>query len=106
MSLNEMAKEVHEIAVEKGWWDEPRTFAELVALMHCELSEALEAFRDGKPGATIIKGKPEGYIVELVDCMIRILDTLGHEGVDVDRIYQLKVKYNKTRSYRHGGKRL
>ena len=36
-TINEWAKEIHENAVEHGWWDEPRSFAEVVALCHSEL---------------------------------------------------------------------
>ena len=49
--------------------------------------------------------KPEGIAVELVDCVIRILDYLAHAGVDVDDIVARKIAFNKTRPYRHGGKR-
>ncbi len=37
------AKEVHDTAREKGWWDKERNDGEMIALMHSELSEALEA---------------------------------------------------------------
>ena len=45
--FNELEKEIHQNAVEHGWWDEPRTFGEIVALCHSELSEALEELRVG-----------------------------------------------------------
>ena len=40
-----MQKEVYKIAKEKGWWENPREEGTLIALMHSELSEALEALR-------------------------------------------------------------
>ena len=101
MNLNEFAKEIHENAVKHGWWDEPRPFDELCALMISELSEALEEARAGRPmewhwdmkraedmddcttyKKVVAEGykegrKPEGIAVEMADCAIRILDYLG-----------------------------
>lgn len=124
MNINEFAKEIHQNAVEHGWWDEPRTFGEIVALCHSELSEALEEYRAGnriRPGQptpmvyysgagyvatapTECCKKPEGIAVEMADCLIRILDWAGKEGLDMDAIVSEKMEYNKTRPYRHGGK--
>lgn len=48
MKINEMVEKVHKNAIEKGWHTEKRSFGELVALCHCELSEAIEEYRDGR----------------------------------------------------------
>jgi hypothetical protein len=50
--------------------------------------------------------KPEGTAVELIDCVIRIFDYLGKTGVDVEKLLIAKHEYNKSRPYRHGGKKL
>lgn len=105
MTLNEWAKEIHENAVNHGWWDEPRSFGEIIALCHSELSEALEEYRDGNHNLYYNDyDKPEGIAVELADCIIRILDWCGKEGIDIEEIIRIKHEYNKTRPYRHGGK--
>ena len=104
MTLNEWAQAIHDNAVDHGWWDEPRSFGEIVALCHSELSEALEADRKGEPLVWVDNGKPEGIAVELIDCMIRILDWLGCSAfdVDIDALMSIKHEYNKTRPYKHG----
>ncbi len=119
--LNELSKEIHKNAVEHGWWEDERTFGEIIALCHSELSEALEEYRNSNDR---IKGlpiyysgggyvatqptecckKPEGIAIELADCIIRILDYCGKAGIDIDEAIRIKHEYNKTRPYRHGGK--
>ena len=105
MRINEMAKEIHYNAIEHGWWDDKRSTPEIIALCHSELSEALEEYRNGKSMCYEGEGgKPEGIAVEMVDCMIRIMDYLVHENMDIELLLEIKHRYNKTRSYKHGGK--
>ncbi len=40
IGINELAKEIHENAVEHGWWDEKRGFPEVLALIHSEVKQS------------------------------------------------------------------
>lgn len=104
--LNDLAAKVHETAVAHGWWEKPPSFGEVVALIHSEVSEALEEYRHKRPMVYLCEGKPEGIATELADAMIRILDYCASEGIDIDAAMEQKMEYNKTRPYRHGGKAL
>ena len=106
MTFNEWAEEIHKNAVAHGWYDEPRSFGEVIALCHSELSEALEEHRKGTPDFYMDGAKPEGAVVEMADCIIRILDWAGHHGIDMEWAMRVKHEYNRTRPYRHGGKKL
>lgn len=50
-------------------------------------------------------GKPEGIPTELADVIIRVLDYCGYAGIDIDAAISQKHEYNKSRPYRHGGKK-
>lgn len=104
--INEFAKEVHENAVRHGWWDNDRPLPEVIALCHSELSEALEAYRNDEDMCWLNGDKPDGIAVEMCDCIIRIVDYLAKEGIDIDWILNIKHGYNLTRPYKHGGKRI
>jgi len=94
---------VHHTAQEKGWWDEPRNDGEMIALMHSELSEALEALRHGNPPDDKV---PEynGVEAELADVIIRIMDYAENRGFNVADALIAKMEYNQGREYKHGKK--
>jgi NTP pyrophosphatase (non-canonical NTP hydrolase) len=102
--FNKVAYKAHSTAVKKGWWDTDRSDGELIALMHSELSEALESLRNGNlPDDKI----PEfsGVEAEFADVIIRIMDMSVKRGYNVAEAIEAKMKYNQGREYKHGGKK-
>lgn len=117
-SFTDMQSEIHVVNVTNGWYDgEPRPFGDDISLLHTEVSEMYEAYRqwgmdDATPtfpthhtGDIPFHPKPEGVGSEAADVLIRLLDTCDRHGIDLQAEYERKLAHNRTRGYRHGGKR-
>jgi NTP pyrophosphatase (non-canonical NTP hydrolase) len=93
----------HETASNAGWYKDPatgqtvtRNFGEVVALMHSELSEAIEADRKGLMDDKL--PHRDGREVEFADCIIRIFDTAAALGMDLAGAIIEKNRYNRKRA--------
>jgi len=138
-TIREWQSLVFEAAKERGWHSdpdgkevnhrEPERMAARIALIHAELSEALECVRGGdfdmwtngsagrancdefggvdKLLALAAEGcKPEGLAIELADAAMRLLDFCESLGIDLEVAMRIKHVFNATRQFRHGGKRV
>ena len=125
--INNLCLKAYKNACQKGWHDRPRSLLEELALVHSEVSEAVEEARvseflvdsyiiDEDTGARRYIApegwsrdkyghlKPEGLPAELADTCIRIFDICGKMGIDLEHAIKIKMEYNETRPRRHGGK--
>lgn len=114
MNIRELQKDIHELAIAKGWYegvanpDDVTWIGARLALVHSEVSEALECVRRGETALRIDfpSGKPEGLPSELADVIIRVLDLAESLGIDMQAAVEMKHEFNGTRPHRHGGKSL
>ena len=88
----------------KGWMDKEVPVPEQVALIHSEISEALESWRNKEPVLWMDGPKPCGLASEYADAAIRLYHYAHLNGFDLDEEIARKMNYNETRPYRHGGK--
>jgi len=95
MHINEMVKLCHNVAKEKGFWDNNREIGTVLMLIVSELGEALEADRTGDL---------ENFKEELADAVIRIFDFCGYLNIDLEKEIMKKYEKNKKRPYKHGKK--
>lgn len=96
-----LARRHHRAMQEKGFWDDPRNQGELIALMHSELSEALEAARHNNPPDDKIP-QFTGLEAELADVILRIMDFASAYNSHVAEAVVAKMEYNLSRARKHG----
>lgn len=94
--VNGLAAFCHASSVIPGWWDNPRNPGELIALMHSELSEALEGIRKDAQDDHLPEFK--SVEVELADALIRIFDYAGAANLRLGEAFVAKLAYNAQRA--------
>ena len=122
MNIKEISKEIHETNVKNGFWEGERNTGELLMLVTSELAEALEADRKGykceltKAGKMNFSGQDNVEVFqalfrgnikdtfedEIADAVIRLFDLAEGRGIDLEWHIAAKLRYNKTRPYKHG----
>lgn len=119
--INELAKEIHKNAVDKGFYEGEKNIGEMLCLIHSEVSEALEADREGNHVPSVFcdsinnledfmfKQYFESEVKntfedELADIVIRVLDLAGFKQIDLESHIKAKMRYNSMREHKHGKK--
>lgn len=84
----------------------PATLAAFVAKRtEARIAEAALTIRKSERPLFRAEQKPEGIAAELADVIIRVLDYCAYAGIDIENVLEVKHEYNKSRPYRHGGKK-
>ncbi|CAG7579801.1 MAG: nucleoside triphosphate pyrophosphohydrolase, MazG [uncultured marine phage] len=119
--INKLSKEIHDNNVEKGFYDEEKNIGEMLALVHSEVSEALEADRkdiyttgdvydindiedDEEFQKQFREGIKDSFEDEMADVVIRIMDLSYFKGVDLEEHIKAKMRFNSLRAHKHGKK--
>ena len=93
IDLNDYARQVRELADEKGFGSGPDRIWEMLALIHTEVSEATDAYKKGE--------SLEDVGEELIDALIRIFHLLSALDLDAEMLYQKKMAKNWARPYKY-----
>jgi NTP pyrophosphatase (non-canonical NTP hydrolase) len=108
MHLKEIQQLANQITKEKGFGHGERNIPGLLALIHAEVSEALEDYRKDADLKTmrLENGKLVGFPSELADVIIRVGDLAEYMGIDLDDAVSRKLENNKNRAHKFGDKRV
>jgi len=108
--IRELCAEARATAASKGWdsfmigdWDNPvrkDVLPRCLFLLVAEIAEAGEAYRRGK-----MRGD-HGFVDEMADAFIRIMDIMGAFPDDFHAAIRQKMDFNTTRPAMHGGKKV
>ncbi len=113
-ALNYFRDRCHKVSRDAGWYNDavdwmyekiPQKWGDIIkrgivatkfALIHSEISEALEGYRKDKQDDHLPHLK--AVDVELADALIRIFDLAGYLGCDLSRAVEEKMQYNAKRA--------
>lgn len=114
--LIDLQNEIHENAVQKGFWEEPVNIAEKLMLIVSEVAEMCEADRKKRRCFVVphTHGSDEGFKAyflehvkdtfedEMADTIIRLLDMAKKLDIPLEEHIRAKMRYNSLRPYKHG----
>lgn len=98
-TLETLIAECHSNSANHGFWEGQDFISagpKKIALMHSELSEALEAMREGR-----YEGD-HSVTEELADTVIRIFDYAGAASLPLASTLLAKMARNRERPHKHG----
>lgn len=121
MNIKEISKQINDNAHAKGFWDNGMNIPEKLMLIVSEVSEAMEADRNGilmEFGIQSINEVRDDFFEEdfkhyvkdtfedeLADACIRIFDLAFEMKIDLSAHIEAKVRYHANRPKMHGGKK-
>jgi NTP pyrophosphatase (non-canonical NTP hydrolase) len=96
LHLEEMRKKIEQLVLEKGFYNNPEDIPKKLLFAFIELGEASDAWKKGESQEKIAE--------ELIDVIFYILDTsrLACPSVNMDEMFEKKLKKNQSREYQYG----